>query len=227
VAPDFAELAGTIAVSKPSKLEAVGEAASMLQRLTDDLAEFGGVALDVETGRSSLTWSAHSTGTHIDWEHDNQTGRRVATGQINATVRIRLRVRAFELLDRLGALLAGHDGFSLHNVSWDVDDDNPTWPLVRAAAIHAAVRKARDYAAALGGSLLHVEHIADRGLLRGGDGIPFSSARRSPRAMSGDGDGPEAPSLNPVPQELVDVIEARFSASGVSVGDTTPEAVSI
>lgn len=159
------------------------------------------MALAVETGRSPLTWSAHSTGTQIDWEHNKETGRREETGQIIATVQIRVRVRAFELLDRLGALLAGHDSFSLHNVSWRVDDDNPGWPLVRAAAIRAAVRKARDYAAALGGSVLHVEHIADVGLLGDGDAGGFSSARRSPRVMSGGGDEPEAPSLDPVPRE--------------------------
>jgi uncharacterized protein YggE len=41
VAPDFAELAGAIAVSRDSKPEAVRDAASMLERLTADLAELG------------------------------------------------------------------------------------------------------------------------------------------------------------------------------------------
>jgi uncharacterized protein YggE len=224
VAPDFAELAGTIAVSRPSKLEAVRDAASMLERLTADVAELGGVPLAVLTDRSPLTWSAHSTGTHIDREKNKQTGRPEATGQIIATVGVGLRVRALELLDRLGALLAGHDTFSLHNVSWHVDDDNPAWPLVRAAAIRAAAQKARDYAAALGGSVLHVEHIADAGLLSGGDTHRFSSASGSGRLMSAGGDVPEAPSLDPVPRELVAVIEARFTASGVSFADTKPGA---
>jgi hypothetical protein len=34
---------------------------------------------------------------------------------------------------------------------------------VRAAAIQAALRKGRDYAAALGGALQSVEHVADAG----------------------------------------------------------------
>ena len=39
-----------------------------------------------------------------------------------------------------------------------------------AAAVDAALVKARDYAAALGGGLLRIEHVADVGLLgdRGG-----------------------------------------------------------
>ena len=44
------------------------------------------------------------------------------------------------------------------------------WPQVRAAAIGAAMGKARDYAAALGATVRHVEHIADVGLL-GGDTV--------------------------------------------------------
>jgi len=33
---------------------------------------------------------------------------------------------------------------------------------------------------------------------------------------------PDAPSLDPVPQELVAIIEARFTASGVSLAAPTP-----
>ena len=39
---------------------------------------------------------------------------------------------------------------------------------MRAAAIHAAIAKGRDYAAALGGQLRTVEHIADPWLVGGG-----------------------------------------------------------
>ncbi len=50
VAPDYVILASTIAVSRGSKREAVGTAASALERLIADLTSFGGVALEVETG---------------------------------------------------------------------------------------------------------------------------------------------------------------------------------
>jgi uncharacterized protein YggE len=128
-------------------------------------------------------------------------------------------VRAFDLLDTVGAVLAAHEAVSVHQVSWDVDWDNPAWPDVRAAAIQAAIAKGRDYATALGGSLRDVQHIADAGLL-GGDGAPqgFASTsamgRRRPSRAGGE---PDAPSLDPVPQELTAVIEARFTADGVSL----------
>jgi hypothetical protein len=37
------------------------------------------------------------------------------------------------------------------------------------------------------------------------------------RAAAAAGGGPDAPSLDPVPQELVAVIEARFTAGDVSL----------
>jgi hypothetical protein len=129
-------------------------------------------------------------------------------------VALHLVVRAFDLLDRLGGVLATHEAFSVHHVAWDVDPDNPTWPQVRAAAIRAAIDKGRDYAAALGGSLNRVEHIADVGLL-GGEGITYGRASLALARSSAESAGgiPETPSLDPVPQELIAIIDARFIAN--------------
>ena len=90
---------------------------------------------------------------------------------MTATVDVMIGVRAFDLLDALGTALATHESFNVRDAGWHVDWDNPAWPQVRAAAIQAAIHKGHDYAAALGGSLHTVEHIADAGLLGGsGDG---------------------------------------------------------
>ena len=78
-------------------------------------------------------------------------------------------VRAFGPLDALGGVLAAYETVTVHEVTWHIDWDNPAWPGVRAAAVQAAITKGRDYAAALGGSLRGVEHIANAGLLGGGD----------------------------------------------------------
>lgn len=135
-----------------------------------------------------------------------------------------IAVRAFELLDTLGAVLAAHEAASVHQVTWHVDWDNPAWPDVRAAAIQAAISKGRDYATALGASLREVQHIADAGLL-GGDGAPHlftaGSAMRRPAGVGGE---PDTPSLDPVPQELTAVIEARLTADGVSLTAHLPPA---
>ncbi len=216
VAPDYVTLAGTIGISRGSKGEALRAAAASLDRLIADLTALGGEALSVETERRRLTWSAQSATTRAERAHNEQTGNFEPTGQITATVAILIAARDFSLLDSLGAALAAHETLSVHETTWQVDWDNPAWPAVRAAAIQAAIRKGHDYAAALGGSLQSVEHIADVGLL-GGESTRFT-ATGSVRAMSaGGGREPDSPSLDPVPQELTATIEARFTATGVSL----------
>ena len=136
---------------------------------------------------------------------------------VTATVALQITVRAFDLLDALGGHLAEHEELSVHEVSWHVDWDNPGWAEARAAAIQAAIGKGRDYAAALGGRLSTVQHIADPGLI-GGDGQHiFSSGGRSIAVSSRRGESDGAPSLDPVPQELTALIEARFSAIGIAL----------
>jgi uncharacterized protein YggE len=223
VPPDSAVVAATIECSRGSKPEAVQAAAAELDGLTADLAAQGGVALDSGTGRHPLTWSAQSATTHVERAYDDKTGRHQPTGQVTAAVAVVITVRAFGLLDALGAVLAAHEAVSVRGVDWQVDWDNPAWPEVRAAAIQAAIRKGNDYAAALGGSLRTVEHVADAGLL-GGDGPQprFTGASPMARVAAAAGGEPDAPSLDPVPQELVAIIEARFTASGVSLAALTP-----
>lgn len=218
VAPDYAQVDVTIAVSRGSKAEAARAAAEGLDGLTADLAALGGVALEAGTGRRPLTWSAQSMATYAERAHDKDSGQYQPTGQVIAAVAVVVAVGAFEQLDALGAVLVGRESVTVQGVTWHVDWDNPAWQLVRADAVQAAIGKARDYAAALGGTLRSVEHIADAGLL-GGDRsqFGFTGSRAMARAASGGGEEPDAPSLDPVPQELAAIIEARFTAGGVSL----------
>ncbi|MGI9006779.1 MAG: SIMPL domain-containing protein [Streptosporangiaceae bacterium] len=215
VPPDSALIAATIAVTSQSKAEALRSAAAALDSLTADLAELGGVALGVDTVRRPLTWSAQSAVTRDEHAHDKHTGQYEPTGKITATVAVQVTVRAVGLLDVIGSRLAGHGALAVREVSWQVDWDNAAWPQVRADAIHAAIAKGRDYAAALGGQLSAVEHVADTGLLSA-DGPQLAGSRSMAFASSGGGHA-EAPSLDPVPQELTALIEARFTAVGISL----------
>lgn len=216
VPPDSAVIRGMIAATRDSKPEAFQAAASALEDLTADLEAMGGVALTVDTLRQRLTWLAHSTATREEHNHDKRTGEYGPTGKMTATVSMQITVRALDLLDELGARLATHEALAMREVSWHVDWDNPTWPQVRAAAIRAAIAKARDYAAALGGGLSAVEHIADPGFLAE-DAHRWASNGTSFRSSSGGGEGSDAPSLDPVPQVLTALIEARFIADGVNL----------
>jgi uncharacterized protein YggE len=217
VAPDYAVLDGLIEHTAGSKVEAVRSVSASLDRLTADLAALGAVPFDEGAGRRALTWSAHSSMTREERYHDKETGRVERSGQVTATVALRVTVRDLASLEDLSGALAAAPGLNVHGVTWHVDWDNPAWPQVRAAAIGAAIGKARDYAAALGATVRHVEHIADAGLL-GGDTAPYQSVGfATAKAFGGGGDQPGTPALTPVPQELIATIEARFRTTDVSL----------
>jgi uncharacterized protein YggE len=209
VAPDYAVVDGLIEHTAGSKAEAVRSATASVDHLTTDLAGLGGVPFDEGTGRSPLTWSAHSSATREERYHDKETGRLERTGQVIATVALRVTVRDLDILDAVSGVLGADSSLAVHGVTWHVDWDNPAWPQVRAAAIQAAIHKGRDYAAALGGRLQQVEHVADTGLL-GGETAGYEPPHRALRAMSASVEGSGTTALNPVPQELIAAIEARF-----------------
>ena len=215
VAPDYGVVDGLIEHTAGAKAEAVRSVAGSLDRLTAELAALGAVPFDEGAGRRPLTWSAHSWTTREELYHDTETMRMERTGQVTATVSLRVTVRDLDALEGLSGVLAAAPGLNVHGVTWQVDWDNPAWPQVRAAAIRAAIGKARDYAAALGATVDHVEHIADAGLLGGDTASHHWSRSMAFRATSGDQQG--TPALTPVPQELIATIEARFRTTGVSL----------
>ncbi|HEV2260306.1 MAG TPA: SIMPL domain-containing protein [Streptosporangiaceae bacterium] len=216
VAPDYAVLDGLFEHTAGSKAEAAGWVTASLDRLTADLAGLGGVPFDEAAGRRPLTWSAYSSTTREESYHDKETGRLERTGQVTATVALQVTLRDLGRLDDLAGVLAAHPGLNVHGMTWHVDWDNPAWPQVRATAIGAAFGKARDYAAALGATVRHVEHVADAGLL-GGDTAPHVVASMAFSARAGQSG---TPALNPVPQELIATIEARFRTTEVSLPGT-------
>jgi len=218
VEPDSAVLTCVITSTRPAKPDALKAAADALNHLRDALDVLGGVPLTAETGRSRLTWSAHSARTYIERELRAKTGRHEPTGQVVASVELNLVVRDFGLLERLGAALAAHGDLHVFHVAWLVDDDSPTWPAVRAEAIRAAVQQAHHYAAALGGSLSRIEQLADAGLLGEIHEIRPVRAALAAHGMA-RGDSGDVPSLDPVPQTIAAAIDARFIADAMSIDD--------
>ena len=200
-------------------MEAVRLAASGVDRLTRDLAALGGVPFEESAQRRPLTWSAYSSATREEGYHDKDTGRWERTGQVTATVALRVTLRDLDTLEAVSGVLAAHQSLNVHAVTWHVDWDNPAWPQVRAGAIRAAIGKARDYSAALGGTVHHVEHVADAGLL-GGDALAYRPVRLAAKAFSAGAEGPGTPELNPVPQELIATIDARFRTTAASLPGT-------
>ncbi|MDX6227598.1 MAG: uncharacterized protein QOI76_988 [Frankiales bacterium] len=213
VLPDEAQLRAGLSLTRDSKPEALAAAAAALAGLLAGLEALGGTASTPETERAPLTWSGQSVTTYVEQWPDKETGRNEPTGRVTATVGVVMTLRDFGLLGRLGELLADQADLDVHQVLWLVDVDNSAWAAVRAGAIRAAMRKGRDYAAALGGSIDQVQHIADAGLLGGADhGSPTGDWLAS-RAFAQD----STPAMDPVPQLLSATIEARFVATGVTL----------
>ncbi len=217
VPPDSVALRGAVRTVAGDKATALAEAARALASLANALAALGAVPLDADHTRADLTWSAQSTTSEDETGEDETTGRWRRTGRVVATVSVEIVARDFETLPGIEAALAARAEFAVHDTSWRVDNDNPRWTQVRADAIRAAVAKARDYAAALGGTVATVEHIADAGLLCGGDADRVGVVmERAARALSRGG-GDTTPSLDPVPCELTATIDARFTAVDISL----------
>jgi uncharacterized protein YggE len=214
VTPDQATVFATANAIADSKQQAYVAVAQVVGELTTALTELGGEVLDAGNTRASLTWSTQSIRTNDEYGHDKVTGSGGPTGRHVAEANLLVTVRDFALLGRLEAALTASDAVSLQSVQWSVDADNSEWALVRAEAIHAALRKGRDYASALRGTVTGVEHVADAGLL-GGSSAPerlYAATAASARMLA----SPGAPSLDPVPQVLSATIEARLSATIVA-----------
>jgi len=95
VAPDYAVVDGLIEHTARIKVEAVRSVTDSLDRLTADLAALGAVPFDEGAERRPLTWSAYSSATREELYHDKETMRMERTGQVTATVSLRVTVRTW------------------------------------------------------------------------------------------------------------------------------------
>lgn len=214
VSPDYATVHCGLRGAGPSKAEALALVREAQDAVTGALGELGGTALTVETRRGPLTWSVGHVNTYPVRRLDKATGRSRRTGRVRATASLLVVPRDLTLLDRVAQVLAQQARLHIGGVGWGVDDDNPEWRSVRADAIAAAIAKGRDYAVALGGAVRSVEHVADVGLLSADRaGAHMARASSEAVALGAGGSGrPRTPSLDPVPQQLQAVIEARLIA---------------
>jgi uncharacterized protein YggE len=215
IAPDYAVLHCALSATAGSKPDALAQLRAAQHALIGSLTGLGGVPLTVESRRSALTWSVGSVATHDEHDVDKATGRHGPTGRVIANAAVVITARDMTLLKGVGEALASVERLNVDGVSWHVDADNEQWRGVRADAIAAAIDKGRDYALALGGTVRRVEHVADAGLLGSGDApagheMSFGLAASARSAEFGGPAG--TPSLDPVPQEIQAVVEARLIA---------------
>ena len=207
VDPDSATVGATIELVRDNRGQALAEASAALDAVVSGVTGVGAVAATAETRRAPLTYSAQSVGTHDENAQDPRSGIWGPTGRTVATVNLQFVVRDLARLDDLNGELGRHSTLTTHGVGWEVDDDNPAWRECRIEAVRAALDRARDYAAALGGTVVRVEEIADAGL---SGGTPKFAMRAMAAAGAMESDA--APSLTPVPQLVSATVDARVAA---------------
>ncbi len=208
VDPDSAVIGAGINLVRDDQHAALADASAALDSVLAGVTRLGATALTAETRRAPLTYSAQSVSTHDEYATDERSGGYGPTGRVSASVGLEFTVRDLDRLDELHAELGRHPTLRIHGVTWSVDDDNPAWQQCRTEAVYAALARARDYASALGGRIVHVVELADTGLI---DSAPRFALRA--RAAAGGGAAhDEAPSLTPVPQQVSAAVEARVLA---------------
>jgi len=136
-----------------------------------------------------------------------------------------ITVTGFDRLGELMAQLADLDQTEVGGPWWELRPLSPVYGQVRVAAVKDAVRRARDYAAALGSDLAGLVELADARLLsdsRGhAEGMAMTSARLPHRVRTAS---PEEFSFDLVPARQVvrATVEARFT-----IGEPDLAAVSV
>jgi uncharacterized protein YggE len=125
-----------------------------------------------------------------------------------------ITVTGFDRLGDLLAQLAEQDQTEVGGPWWELRPGSPVYGQVRVAAVRDAVRRARDYAAALGSELAGLVELADARLLSDSRGQPEvlgqPSARLPHRVRATT---PEEVSIDLVPARQVvrATVEARFT----------------
>ncbi|WP_375502472.1 SIMPL domain-containing protein [uncultured Jatrophihabitans sp.] len=203
VEPDETIMHASMVAIAASKSVAQQQLEIAVQSLSDGFADLGGLPERADAPHEALSWGAHSMRTEAEHRHDKNGSQ--ATGQHIASVTLQVGVRDFTLLTGVLDALTSRDDITLHGMSWQVDEDNPAWSLVRADAIRGALIKGQDYATALGGRVERVQHVADAGLL-GGEAVSTPHRQATALALRGT----RRTSLNPEPQVVTAVIDARL-----------------
>jgi uncharacterized protein len=119
-------------------------------------------------------------------------------------------------LDRLGELmarLAEQDQIEVGGPWWELRPGSPVYGQVRVMAVRDAVRRARDYAAALGSELASLLELADARLLSDSRGQPERRALAAGLPHRLRASAPEELSIDLVPEKQVvrATVEARFT----------------
>jgi hypothetical protein len=157
---------------------------------------------------------SETTGMRIGPQLSSRAPRERVSGYHGA-IHHAIAVAGFDQLGELIAQLADQDLTEVGGPWWELRSDSPVYRDARVAAARDAVRRARDYASALGSELAGLVELADARLLSEARGqaeprAAIAAARLPQRSVV-----PEdlAFDLTPARQTVRATVEARFTIS--------------
>jgi uncharacterized protein len=167
----------------------------------------------VLTGFSDVIERTQTSGFRVSPQLTRRIGRGEAPNYHGAVYHA-ITVAGLERLGELMARLAEQDQIEVGGPWWELRPGSPVYGQVRVMAVKDAVRRARDYAAALGSDLATLLELADARLLSDSRGQPELKAHLAaglPHRLRAT--APEEFGIDLVPEKQVvrATVEARFT----------------
>ncbi len=201
VDPELAELYLTIAAQEPDRTLAVRKVTERAAQAKVVLDSYSAAIERTETG-----------GVSVYPQYKDGNNRIIG---YQASLSSTVRVTDFAVLGEMLGALGRCDGASFHGPNWRLRDNSEHYRAARLAAVEDALRRARDYAAALGTQVTGLIELADSGLLSGGNADHGGGSMMMARGFAGAAGMSDAAQpafdLQPARQSVTARIEARFS----------------
>jgi len=199
--PELCEFAVTVTARDKDRRTTLDQ---LTQRNKDLLAQlkgdYGDALEKLETGRVAV--------------YPEYRKRTDKVGPYQGSVRVRIVVKDFSVLGEMITKVADAPGRAVDGPFWSLRRDSEIYRSARTEAVGEAIRRAREYAEALGSQLIALLELADTGLSTGGAPVPQGRAMYAMASHAGIADdGVPALDLEPTRQSVYAAVEARFSAT--------------
>lgn len=200
--PELCEIAVTVSARDKDRRTTLEQLTQRNKELLSQLKDTYGDALEkLETGRIAVY-------------PEHRSKRTDKIGPYQGSVRVRVVVKDFNVLGEMITNLADGPGRSLDGPIWSMRRDSEIYRQARTEAVGEAIRRAREYADALGSQLTALLELADTGLSTGGAPAPQGRAMYA-TAFAGRAPEEGLPELDlePTRQSVYAAVEARFSGT--------------
>jgi uncharacterized protein YggE len=211
VDPEVANVSVTIAARDADRAKAMRLLNERAQAIDTIVRSFGGAVEKVETAA-----------VHVSPQLKNGKPRERISGYV-ATVHSTITVVDFGRLGELIALLADHDLVEVAGPWWALRPGSDAHRRARIEATYDAVRRARDYADAVGSDLTGLVELADARLLSDMTGpVPMAAAMAPMRSRQAVAPEEFTFDIAPAKQVIYATVEARFTIAAPDLTSVPP-----